>query len=793
MKQVFLLVLFSSIIQSAFCQVELSGVIKDNGTPVPFVSVVLKDSSQAIAGYDISDEQGQFSISVEKGNYLLEITILGYKDWTKEIVLNEDMVMEDITMSSSTQDLKEVVVKYKKPLIERKPDKLVFNVENSPATSGGNALDALRVAPGVNVEADAISMLGRGASRIMIDGRILQLSGEALVDFLNSIAADDIKKIEVISNPPAKYEAAGSGGLINIVYKKGVGDFWKNASTVAYNQNKFNFITFRNNFMYGKDKIKLGISLNGDFGNVRQLENSITDYPSGPWESNLDVKQEKQNLSSRFSFDYDLTDRTTIGAQYLGSFSQPDRTDRALTNIFNTSNGLDSLFDSSGSNDRTVNSHLLNAHLISKFKSDGQISFDFDYFDYSNDLERNFLVNTFSSNNKFLGINQSLVNLSDQSIENVSAKVDVEHLAFKSINISYGAKLSFIKTINDLQTFGSSDEGLVFDPGLSNEFEYEENIQAIYLNGSKKINDYLELQVGLRFENTLTEGFSRTLNQTNENDYTQLFPTFYVSYSKNDNHSLAFNYGKRISRPSFRDLNPFRFFSNSNSYSEGNPFLQPSFTDNFEFSHTFKRVLNTNLFFTITSNGFGTVFSGDGENNILAIIRQNYYTRYVGGISEIYTFNKFDWWVSQTSVNLLGYRANIDDNVDLNPRNGLRFYFDTYNTFSLNGTTKLQIDFFYSSPYDNGLFSFGERYGLDIGLKKSFFEKDLQVALFVQDIFDSGSLNNLVSDVNGVEVDFSSNYSRRFFRASLSYNFGNSKLNVRQRNFGNNEERRRAN
>ncbi|WP_438711361.1 outer membrane beta-barrel protein [Aquimarina muelleri] len=793
MKQLKLIFLISLISFTGISQIEISGLIKDTNGPVSFASIVLKDSINTIKTYDITDQIGSFILETDKGSYTLEINILGYKELKKQIVIENSQVLEDIFLEPSTEQLDEVVIKNRKRLIERKPDRLIFNVENSIAASGGNALDALRVAPGVTVENDAISMIGRGASRVMVDGRMLQLSGEELVTFLNSIVASEIKKIEVITNPPAKYEAAGSGGLINIIYKKGVRNSWKNSTTVAYNQNTYNFFNVANNFLYSKNKVKLGLSVNGNIGAIREIEDFITKYPNGPWDARIKAKQQKDNLSGRISLDYDVSKMISIGAQYLGNFNRPDRKDKTITNIFNSTNRLDSIFDSSGKNESEINSHLYNFHLISKIDTLGRrVSFDFDYFDYDNKLKRDYIVNTLSPDDNFLNINQAAINSSNQRIDNFSGKVDIEH-PFESINLSYGAKLSFIKTVNDLVSLNTITGEPVFDPILSNEFEYKEDVQALYLNASKEIKKKWRMQVGLRVENTITEGFSKTLDQTNKNDYLKLFPTFYIAYQKNENNDFSFNYGRRIKRPSFRILNPFRTFTNSSTYSEGNPFIQPSFTDSFEFNYTHKEVLTTNIFFSTTSNGFGTVFTADKENNIQAVIRRNYYTGYKGGIGEIYTFNKISWWESQNQVFLIGYKSDFDIDLDAEPKNGFQLYLDTYNTFSLSQSTKLQVDLFYSSPYKDRLLDYGERYGLDIGIKQGFFKNNLRLSLYVKDIFDTGSMNNIVSEVDDVEVNYSSNYSRRFFRFSLSYNFGNRKIRVRDRKFGNDEETKRAN
>ncbi|WP_109434947.1 TonB-dependent receptor domain-containing protein [Aquimarina sp. AU119] len=792
MRPFFILFFFLIPILS-FSQYDITGKVMNEKEPIPFANVILTQEDGNIVNGGITDEDGNFSITAKKGKYKLIISFIGYVDMNQDIELLDTINLGTITLTDSTTSLDEVVIKTTKKVIERKPDRLIFNVENSIAASGGDAMDALRVAPGIALQNNAITMIGRGESRVMIDGRLLQLSGEELVDFLASIAADDIKKIEIITNPPAQYEAAGNGGLINIVYKRGARNSWKNNTSLAYNQNKYQFTTLRNNFFYNKNRLRFSLSTNGTLGNRREDEEIDVLYPDGQWLSDANVKARRDNISGRLSIDYDITEKTTIGAQYLGNYSTPDYDILANTQIFNATNQIDSTLINNSLSGRSINSHLYNVHMTTKLDTlDRKISFDLDYFDYDNKLKQNDLVNSFSPNGDFIGINLQSQNLGNQRIDNVSFKVDVEH-PFSNININYGGKISFIKTINDLQNLTIQSAAPLFNPNSSNEFEYTEKIQAAYINGSKKIGDHWEFQAGLRLENTDTEGFSKTLNQKNTNQYLKLFPTAYISYQKNDNHTFSFNYGKRINRPSFRNLNPFRIYINSNAFSEGNPFLQPSFTDNFEFNHTYKGKLTTNAFLNIRSDGFGTIFSADEETEVQSIIRENYYTNYNWGIGEIHSFDTLSWWKSQNQIYLLGSKTVVDDNVVGVPQNGTQLYFATNNTFSLSKNTKLQANFWYRSPSKFVLFDISESYSFDLAIKHSMFKDKLQLSLALNDIFDKANDGKLTSIVNNVETVYAQNYSTRFARISISYSFGNSKIKNKQRNFGNDEERRRSN
>lgn len=792
-RQLIVITLIALIYQIGTAQVELSGIVKDDNGPISFATVVLKDTTDKVLIYDITDEEGTYNLKYESGSYTFLVSILGYKNYEKEISLTKNLVLDDVQLVSVAQDLGVVTVKGRVPVIERKADRLVFNVSSSVAASGGNAVDALRVAPGLQIQNDAISMIGKGASRVMVNGRIMQLSGTELVDFLNSISSDDIQKIEIISNPPAKYEAGGSGGLINIILKKGVRESWKNSTTYSFNKNAYSFSSLRNTFSYNKNKIRFNLGLNGSLGDLKETENVTTRYPSGPWKNLIDTRSPQDNVSGRVSLDYDISDKNSIGVQYMGSLRAQHRDNVITTDVFDNSNVLLSKYDGIRLDERDIVSHVYNVHFLSDLDTSGRkISIDLDYFDFENVLKSDFYTDELSSNDEFIKLDQSALNFSDQFIDNYSAKVDVEH-PLDLFNLSYGAKASFTKSVNKIESFNRITGENVFDPLLSNEFEYDENVQAVYVNGAKEINDKLSLQLGLRLENTITRGYSATLDQTNKNDYLKLFPTVYLSYAASQKHNFSVNYGRRIGRPWFRDLNPYRSFTNSFSYSEGNPFLQPSFNDNIDFYYTFNDVLTTNVYLSRTTSGSGVIFSSDPNTNIQAIVRENYFDDYIFQVGEIYTFNKLSWFESQNQAFLTGYKSVFNDKIDAEPRNGLEYYLSTNNTFIVGESTKLQVSFFYNSRHNYNLSTYSAAYGLDIGVKQSFFNDKLQAALFAKDIFNTSYLRSAVSEVNGVEVDFGSNYTNRFVRASLTYSFGNNKINSQNRRFGNEEERRRSN
>lgn len=793
MKNLIVIALFSLLPLCLSAQVQLKGNVKNNQEPIGWANVVLLTSEGKPVTGDLTKEDGSFALQVKTGNYQLKITFVGYEALTKELLIDKDTDLGTLQLKQQGNNLNEVVVVAKKKLIEYKADRLIFNVENSVMANGGNATNAIAASPGILIQNGNISLLGKGSARVMINGRLLELTGQDLINYLSAISASDIKSIEVINNPPAKYEASGDGGLVNIILKKGAINAWKNTTNLAYSQSKYGFLTLNNSFFYNKDKVKFSLNAGGRTGSLKTREDLNTYYPTGVWELKSEGKENQDNASAGVALDYDLSHKTTIGLQYVGNFNNPDRTDLTKIRINDTKQQLSSMLINNADNDLNNKSHTYNAHLISTLDTlNRKLAIDVDYFTYGAKIDNNFVTNTFLPNGEFLNTNQSARNISNQRIRNFGLKVDMEH-PLKFMNLSYGGRLSFVNSKADVKYYNTISGSPAFDPNRSNEFDYQERTQAIYVSGVKQLNTKLSLQLGLRLENTQTEGYAATLDQKNTNNYLKLFPTAYLSYQQNEKHHFIFNYGRRINRPSFANLNPFRSYLNSTSYSEGNPFLRPSFNDNFEFTHVYKGNLRTNVFFNVTTDGFGVIFTSDANTNTQVISRENYYKEYYYGVGESYLFKVGAWWQSQNMVYLLGSSTNFTNNINAAPKNGMQLYLTTNNTFALGKSTKVQADFFFSSKVKRGLYEVGDIYGLNIGLRQELLKNKVQVALLANDVFNTAYLKNYASVVNGIKQVYSQNNSSRFFRLSLTYNFGNAKINVKSRDFGNEEERKRTN
>lgn len=778
-----LIILFQNQVIS---QIKISGQIKDEkNNPVEFIEIQLQNKDSIIFKSELTNAEGKFIIETEKGEYSLLVRQLGVIYHEQKINVIQDTYIGIINITEKEQQLQEVVITAKKKLIERKVDKLIFNVENSISASGGDAIDALKITPRVKVKNDNISMIGKNNMSVMLDDKLILLTGDELINFLKSIPSDNIKSIEVITTPPAKYDAEGNSGLINIKLKKSKLNQWNASLRSSYIQSTYPKGSFGGNFDYQKNKLSLYSNLNYVNGSNAPVETNKIYYPLGLWNEENKRRDFQNSVNGRIGADYKISEKFSVGMQYLGSFSKPKIAENSLTTIYNQTNSqIDSYINTLSENLGKNNNHSLNLNSTVVFDTIGKkMNINLDYFKFKNDDNRIFnTINLLSANNTSL-----------QDIQNYSAKIDFEH-PLKWINLSYGGKLSFIKTQNNVNYFDTTLGTPIFDPTQSNEFNYDENTQAIYLNGTKKLNEKWETQLGFRLENTQTEGVSKTLNQKNTNSYAKLFPTFYLTYTPNEKNSFSINYNKRINRPSYNRLNPFRWYSNPFSYTEGNPFLQPSFSNNLELNYTFNDNWSNSIYYSHTDNGFEQITIVDNTDNIQKTIAQNFFKTTIIGISESYTYNKLKWLSTTFSFDWNYSKSESLIPITNQNLNGSNAYFSISNDFNLNKNKTLLFNFSYwynfkgTSDLDkNNAYS-----QLDASLKYFAFDKKLQISFNANDIL-STNRPIYTSFTNNIQIDYKNYYDVRLFRLSLVYKFGNKNINVEKKEVGNQEEKERTN
>ena len=787
-----LIILFQNHI---FSQIKISGQIKDEkNNPVEFIEIQLQNKDSIIFKSELTNADGKFILETEKGEYSLLIRQLGVIYHKQKINVTQDTYIGIINITEKVKELQEILVTSKKKLLERKVDRIIFNVENSISASGGDAIDALKITPNIRVQNDKITMIGKNGMGIMIDDKLIQLSGDDLINFLKTISSENIKNIEVITTPPAKYSAEGNSGLVNIKLKKTKINSWNASLNSAYKQATYATGSVVGNFNYQKDKISIFSNLNYSNGATAPVETSKIYYPNQLWSNKSNRKDLVNNINGRIGVDYQISKKVSMGVQYLGISSKPNIDENNLTTITNSLNQINSFIKTNANNKRRNYSNSLNWHTVYVIDTIGtKISTDFDYFKYNSADDRIFKSNSLDSfgnitPNTYISAN----NKNKNDFSNYSASIDVE-MPLKWINLTYGGKISFNKNNSDVSYFDLTNGSPIFNQSQSNQFKYDENVGALYFSGTKQISQKWETQIGLRMESTKTNGVSNTLNQENSNNYTKFFPTGYITYKHSENNMFSLNYSKRINRPSFFSLNPFRWYSNPYSFSEGNPFLQPSYSHNLEFVFTHKQNWENKIYLSKTDNGFSQITLTDSNTNIQSTKYSNSFNTEIIGLSESYTFDKLNFWESYNSLDLSYSKTSSLLNFTNQNREGINTYFSTNNTFFINKrkTIILNLNFWLSPNGVSDLDKSRASNQLDLALKCLLLNKDLQLSFIVNDL-TSSNRPTYISYSNNLQQEYKNYYDNRFFKVSITYKFGNKNINVEKRGFGNDEEKSRA-
>ncbi|AUC77546.1 TonB-dependent receptor domain-containing protein [Olleya sp. Bg11-27] len=778
---------------SSYSQSEIRGTITDSSnTAIEFANVILTDKKNEIITGTVTDESGGFKLLVRDGNYKLSISYIGYTTIDKDLAINDNIKLDKIILTLSENNLDEVVIKGNKPLIERKIDRIVFNVDNSISALGGDGIDVLTVTPGIRVVNDKISMIGRSNMGVMINEKIINLSGDDLVTFIRNLNSDDIKRIEVITNPSAKYDAEGNGGLINIVTKKQRNDSYNWSITNSLSKSEKSIYRGGASFNYKKDKLTLASRIGYSKGSLEPFQKYVLTYPNYIWEEENNKRNYLNSIRGGLSVDYSISPKTNIGGEYSFSDSKPIVKSNNVSRIYSPSKVLDSLISNDSRIQQDTKNHSLNLYSTVKLDTLGtQINFNIDYLNYNKKINNTFFTNSFFSNgeikpNSFFSAN----NLSDLDINIFSSKLDLI-LPTKWIDLEFGGKLTFTNNESDIAFFNNTSGISVLDPSKTNAFTYEENLQALYISGTKYFSNRVSLNVGLRGEFTQTQGVSKELNQTNTNDYFELFPSLYFNYVIKDYKILTFNYNRRINRPKYNNLNPFQFFTNSYNVTQGNPFLAPSFANNFELSYIYKNASYSSLYCNYTTNGVDQVTFVSPDSIIQNVIPTNFYNQIDVGIFQWYSFKLASFWENTIDASLFYSKTDSDIPSIVQGVDSWSSSINTNSSFVLdaNQRFKAQLGFTYQSPSLSGSYKLSSFYQLTFGIKGSFFNKTLTAAINAYDILKTDE-KTFTQVVNGIRQENFDYRDLRRIRFSMKYNFGKA-IKSKKIKTSNEEEKKR--
>lgn len=788
-------IIFLSLLPRVSAQ-EVAGTFTDSlNRPFEYLKVLVMDQA-GISGGAFTDSLGQFDISLPtNGTYKLVALSLN----NDTIFRNENLVVQGaidlgtILLKDAGVQADEVVISARASVIIRKVDRVIFNVENTITGVSGTALDALKLAPGIRVRERSIEMIGKSNVLMYLDGRPLKISGDDLFNFLKSIPASDVKRIEVISNPPANYEAQGNSGIVDIILKRSRNTGLNGSIRGNMVQATYFGASGGGSFNYAKNKILCYGGLNIGDGNISPRGDRTITYPTQTWDENMWSKTGQYFLNGRLGMDFFPTQSLRFGFRYWGGYREPRIYERLGTEIRSQATSeLDSTLITESSVLSKVADHYLNGNLQWDLDTnDRQMIVNVDVFNYDNHSTQIYATQILRSLFQPIG-NQSFENGVDQQIKSVAASLDFK-LPFDFIDIKTGAKVSFIQNNSAIASYNLAGGGRELDTTQTSEFQYAENTQALYLSGEKAW-DKIELQLGVRAEYTQTEGVSITTNTVTPNEYLKVFPTAYLSYAPSDDHFFDLTYGRRIDRPAYWRLNPFRRFNSSYSYTVGNPFLQPSFFGNLEASYTYLDALTASVYYSRGNQGFNEITFVEAGSPFQITTQQNFLTTHSMGVTLSYFFAVGDFWESSNDVTVY-YTQSLSDNTATLPKvEGYTAYASTNNSFLFNeeGTFSGELNFYYQFPEVDGIDRFKRYLGLSAGLRWKLLNQKLNLTCEIADALASQKYT-FTNTINSVAQTNTKYWDTRQLVVGLKYDFGKAGKLKPTNSSSNNEEKNRLN
>ena len=793
-----LLSCFSSFSQAQQNATQIKGYIfNPEKTPAMFSTAILLNQDSVIIKGLLTGEDGAFVFdNINAGKYLVKVTNIEFKSYVSKPILlkkNETIVFDSIILVTNSFKLNTVEVVGRKAMVEVRADKMVFNVASSANSSGNNGLELLGKAPGVLVDMDNnIILQGKSGVQIFIDGRPSRLSGRDLTNFLESIRSDNIESIEIITNPSSKYDAEGTGGIINIKLKKSQSLGFNGNVIGNYSKGVLPRANVGTTLNYSGKKINLFSTVN--YSNDRFLEQ----IDEQSYQSGYLIDKESNGETHRKSFNFSAGMDYKFNAKHSVSMDGRAFINRGYRDVASSTGIYDSL--------NTAEGEILKAQVLDTMPSENY-NFNFNYryiIDSTSNLSTEFSFGKYSSNSNTFQPNNYYNVSSDSLLRTVNNKFDAAteidlwsvlvdyEKRFKKFTLTSGGKYSYISTDNQLEFYTYKDGVPVLDITKSNSFTYLEKVAALYaiINGS--LSDNISFNAGVRMESTSSLGSLISEIPTKDNEvqrsYTDLFPNVSISYDNKKNNVFSASIGRRITRPNYRDLNPFESRLSELSAWKGNPFLNPNYITNYQLTYSYKRKLVISNTYSVTRDFFANVF-GISDETGSTLSPQNLQRAINNGLSVSYPQKVLKWW-DLTAFLVYNYSAfNGEMGTTVIDLDAHIYNVRLQNNFRLPGKVTLELTGFYSSPFIwGGTVNVEGGAAINFGIKKDFFDKKLLVQATGNDIFKGRSDYYYTSNYGGRFVDGVITFDNRRFGINVTYNFGNQKAKARQKSKSANDD-----
>jgi ferric enterobactin receptor len=765
-------------------------ILDEKGQNLAYANVlILKSADSSLVKAAISENDGRFEITeVPNGAYLLKVMMLGYGDQFQRLDLDGGTkTLPNIRLEIAAQTLSTAEIVARKPFLEQRAGTMIVNVANSLTAQSGSVLDVLRKVPGMIVVNDRISLAGQSGLTILIDGRPTQYMD--MQSLLRDMPSANIDRIEVISQPGSQYDAQGTGAVLNIILKRniklgtngnltlggGVGRFWKYraSGSINYRKNKVNLTNLLAfNHRTGFERLLLDRQV----GN--ELFRQSNEQPFKPY-----------SLNFKTGIDYYLDKRQTIGASVNTLGASNRVVNENLTSILSMDDLQKARAELLTSNTVRRRSGFVNGDAYYEFKIDtfGQkLSADFSINRYGRNVQNTLETRLQAGSGDYPDRIQKQPG--NTGIE--AYRLDYVKPIGKALKLETGLKYSHAVVDNDLQATVFQENVWQNDSKFSNHFIFTEEISAAYLSGNLKVNK-IEAQFGLRYENSLSSGYSVTLDSTQNRRISRLFPSLSISAPVAGKLGANLAYSSRINRPNYNSLNPFVQFLDPYTYRKGNPFLRPELTDSYKASLTFDNQPFFSLEYSKTNNVIQMITQQDVSTGIGFGIDDNLATfeRIGGSLFFPLSFVKKLDGYGGVMVYYNKYNSEVFSELYAQGRWNVTAFLQ--GTYTLPKDWKVEIGGWYNGPGIEGIQKSEHLYSVSMGVQKKFLDNKLNFNFSWDDIFFrywNGRINHA-----GFVADIQSQWEMRIASVSLTYNFGNQYLKKgERRRSGASEEQRRT-
>ncbi|MBY0479141.1 MAG: TonB-dependent receptor family protein [Chitinophagaceae bacterium] len=771
------------LVFSANAQTISGSISNEKKEPVSNATIsLLKAKDSSLWRSTVSNNEGSFNLDfTDSISLLLRVSATGYETVTIPVISNNTFTL---TLKPAVKQLGEVVVNGQRPMIEVRPDKIVFNIENSINAIGNTAFDLLRKSPGVVIDNnDNVSLLGTGVA-VYIDNKPSPLTGTELAAFLKSIQSTDIESIELIKNPSAKYDAAGTGGIINIKLKKNKNYGLNGNINAGYGIGTFAKYNTGITLNYRNKKVNIFGNYSNYWGNSKSFINLYREQADSIFNQKSNNYSNYRGQNAKAGIDFFINKKNTIG--FLATVFADNWNDQNLTITpilsLSTKTAARTLTADNRSTGNKLNSNFnFNYKYSDTTGRDWNTDLDFGFF---NSLQDNLQPNRYTSPDLQTVLEERIYNIvTDRSIQLFTFKSDYEQ-NLKKGRISFGIKTSLVNTANAFDFADVINAQTIRDNNRSNDFALTENINAAYINYKQKIKKW-DLQLGLRAEQTNTRGRLSSTNSISDRDvkrnYLNFFPSFGLSYQVNQKNSMNLNYSSRINRPGYQSLNPFESKLDELTYQKGNPFLKPEYTNSISVTHSFKYTLNTTVSYSRTTD-FSTQITDTTEGSRNFIQQRNAGTQNNLSVNISYPFSIAKWWSVYANIGISRLTNNV--NLGVNKVSNLSITsWSLYNqhTITLPKSFSVEVSGFYNSPSIwGGTFRNRPFWGIDAGLQKRLLKEKAVLKISVSDVFFSMQWRG-ISNFSGLYMDASGGWESRQLKLNFSYRFGRKEIKA-QRN-----------